>query len=74
MVRIKVFISSVQSEFAEERQLLFDYLTSDALLGRFFDPFIFENLPAINHSAFTVFTNVVEQCDISRTFWEKLWL
>ena len=64
MVRIKVFISSVQSEFAEERQLLFDYLTTDALLGRFFDPFIFENLPAINHSAFAVFTNEVEHCDI----------
>ena len=32
MQRKKVLISSVQSEFAAERQLLFDYLTSDALL------------------------------------------
>ena len=64
MKRIKVFISSVQSEFAEERRLLFDYLTTDALLGRFFDPFIFENLPAINHSVSTVFINEVENCDI----------
>ena len=34
MQRKKVFISSVQSEFAAERQMLFDYLTTDALLAR----------------------------------------
>jgi ATP-dependent DNA helicase RecG len=64
MKRIKVFISSVQSEFAEERQQLFDYLTTDALLGRFFDPFIFENLPAVNHSVSTVFLREVENCHV----------
>jgi hypothetical protein len=35
MQKKRVFISSVQSEFAEERQMLFDYLTTDALLGKF---------------------------------------
>jgi len=35
MQRKRVFISSVQSEFETERQMLFDYLTSDALLGKF---------------------------------------
>lgn len=64
MKRIKVFISSVQSEFAAERQLLFEYLTRDALLGKFFEPFIFENLPAINQSASAVYISEVEQCDI----------
>ena len=64
MKRIKIFISSVQSEFAEERQILFDYLATDALLGTFFEPFIFENLPAINQSASTVYRREVEQCDI----------
>ena len=64
MQKIKVFISSVQSEFAEERQVLFDYLTQDALLGKFFEPFIFEKLPAINYSASSVFIKEVEQCDI----------
>ena len=42
MQRKKIFISSVQSEFAAERQILFDYLTSDALLGKFFEAFIFK--------------------------------
>ena len=48
---IRVFISSVQAEFADERRLLCDYIRQDALLGRFFSPFIFEELPAINLSA-----------------------
>jgi len=39
MNRIRVFISSVQTEFAAERQMVFDYLQSDPLLGRFFEPF-----------------------------------
>ena len=34
MQRKKVFISSVQSEFAKERQMLFEYLTTDALLSK----------------------------------------
>ena len=64
MIRKKVFISSVQSEFIYERQMLFDYLTSDALLGIYFDPFIFENVPALNTSPASVFLNEVENCDI----------
>ena len=64
MKRKKVFISSVQTEFAFERQILFEYLTSDALLGMFFDPFIFENIPALNASPSTVFLNEVEKSDI----------
>lgn len=43
---IRLFISSVQAEFASERKRLYDYLCQDALLGRFFEPFLFENLPA----------------------------
>jgi len=54
MQKKRVFISSVQSEFANERQMLFDYLTSDALLGKFFEPFIFENAPVSNYSPATV--------------------
>lgn len=46
MTKQKVFISSVQTEFAQERQNLFAYLHSDPLLGLFFEPFLFENLPA----------------------------
>ena len=64
MKKIRVFISNVQSEFAEERRILCDYMTSDALLGRFFEPFIFENVPAVNYSATSVYSNEVEHCDI----------
>ena len=49
----------MQSEFAEERQMLFDYLTTDALLGKFFEPFVFENIPALNAAPATVFLQEV---------------
>ena len=62
MQQKKVFISSVQSEFAEERQLLFEYLTTDALLGKFFEPFIFENIPALSVTPTAVFIEEVENC------------
>ena len=64
MQREKVFISSVQSEFATERQLLFEYLTSDALLGKFFEPFIFERTEAKDQSAQAVYLDQVRMCDI----------
>ena len=48
---IKVFISSVQREFAKERRQLCDYIRTDALLGKFFVPFIFEDMPASEVSA-----------------------
>ena len=51
MADIKVFISSVQKEFAHERRLLCDYIRTDGLLGRFFVPFIFEDMPASEVSA-----------------------
>lgn len=42
MPKTKLFISSVQKEFTEERQALYDYILADPLLGRFFEPFLFE--------------------------------
>jgi hypothetical protein len=63
-MRYKIFISSVQSEFAEERRLLADYLRTDALFGKFFDVFIFEETPAKSHSASAVYLEQVEQSDI----------
>ncbi|MCL2283582.1 MAG: DUF4062 domain-containing protein [Fibromonadales bacterium] len=64
MQRKRVFISSVKAEFATERQLLFDYLASDVLLSKFFEPFIFENIPALNAKPSQVFLKEVENCDI----------
>lgn len=62
--KIGVFISSVQLEFAKERKLLAAYIRSDALLGIFFEPFIFEQLPAINHNATSVYLKEVERSEI----------
>ena len=55
MHQIRVFISSVQHEFAEERTALYDYLHEDPVLGRFFLPFIFEKSPATDDSAKKVY-------------------
>ena len=64
MQKKKIFISSVQSEFAEERALLFDYIWTDALLGQMFEPFIFEKTAAQSVSAQNVYLEQVEKCDI----------
>ena len=64
MKKLRVFISSVQSEFSEERQMLFDYLTSDALFGLFFEPFVFEHVPANNSPVSTFYLTEVERCDL----------
>lgn len=64
MKKIKIFISSVQSEFVTERQMLYDYLTTDALLGKFFEPFVFEKLPATGQNSNQVYLNEVKMCDI----------
>ena len=61
---LRLFISSVQSEFAEERRALRGYLRGDPLLGRFFDAFFFEDVPASNRRADTVFLDEVSRCDI----------
>lgn len=64
MKRIRIFISSVQREFAEERALLCYYIRTDALLGKFFEPFIFEEIPANECPAAHVYLKEVELCDI----------
>lgn len=51
MKPIRIFISSVQREFAIERAALRDYLRGDVLMRRFFEPFLFEDVPAANRRA-----------------------
>ena len=48
---MRIFISSVQKEFARERAALRDYLRGDALLRRFFEAFLFEEVPAAARQA-----------------------
>jgi ATP-dependent DNA helicase RecG len=64
MVKKKIFISSVQREFEAERKALYEYIYADPLLGRFFEPFIFEALPAIDRRVDKVYLNEVKNCAI----------
>ena len=64
MSQIRIFISSVQKEFARERKALRDFLRGDPLLRRFFDVFLFEDVPAIDRRADEVYLYEVERCDI----------
>ena len=63
-MKYRIFISSVQSEFAKERKALAKYIREDALLGDFFEVFLFEEAPARNRSAQAVYLDEVEKCDV----------
>lgn len=63
--RKRIFISSVQKEFAQVRRDLKAFLMGDAVLRRFVsDVFLFEELPARDQRADTVYLEEVERCDI----------
>ncbi|HBT89337.1 Fic family protein [Desulfobacter sp.] len=61
---LRLFISSVQKELAEERAALRDYLQGDALLRRFFEVFLFEDVPAADRRADACYLDEVQRCDI----------
>ena len=64
MTPIRVFISSVQREFARERGQLRDYLRDDPLMRRFFEGFLFEDVPASDRRPDVVYLEEVDRCDI----------
>ena len=64
MNRIRIFISNVQREFAQERESLRDYLRGDPLMRRFFDVFLFEDVPALDRRPDALYLDEVEQSDI----------
>ena len=61
---MKIFISSVQKEFATERKALAEYLSGDPLLRRFFECFLFEDQPAADQRADQCYLDEVDRCDI----------
>ncbi|MDE2770288.1 MAG: DUF4062 domain-containing protein [Bacteroidota bacterium] len=61
---IRIFISSVQSEFAKERELLRNYLRDDTMMRRFFDVFLFEDTPALDRRPDQLYLDEVERADI----------
>jgi len=64
MGRSLLFVSSVQKEFAGERAAIRDFVRGDALLQRYFDVFLFEDLPAADRRADTVYLDEVDGCGV----------
>ena len=68
---MKIFISSVQKEFAMERKALTGYLSGDPMLHRFFEYFLFEDQPAVNQRPDQCYLDEVDRCDIYLgIFWQ----
>ncbi len=60
----RLFISSVQKELQTERFAVRDFLHADALLRRFFDVFLFEDLPASDRRVDRAYLDEVGRCSI----------
>ena len=64
MSKYKVFISSVQSEFSQERQLVFDFIRNDELMGQYFEPFIFEQIAAQDVNPYQLYVDEASSCQV----------
>jgi ATP-dependent DNA helicase RecG len=65
MKPLRIFVSSVQKEFAQIRRDLKAFLLGDAVLRRFVsEVFLFEEMPAKDRRADQVYLEEVERCDI----------
>jgi len=60
----RIFVSSVQGELAAERRAVRDFVHGDALLRRFFEVFLFEDLPAADRRADATYLAEVDRCDL----------
>ncbi|MFO7871259.1 MAG: ATP-binding protein [Kiritimatiellia bacterium] len=62
---IRVFVSSVQKELAEERRAVKDFILGDPLFRRFIsDVFLFEDIPASDRQPDNIYLTEVEKRDI----------
>ena len=64
MSPLRIFISSVQGEFVEERAALRAYVHADVLMRRFFEVFLFEDAPASDRRLDQLYLDEVERSDI----------
>lgn len=64
MSTLRIFISSVQSEFAQERAILRDYILNHAYVQDFFDVCFFEDVPAVDQRPDELYLDEVERSDI----------
>lgn len=63
--KYKIFVSSVQKEFAGERRAVKDFITKDPLLSRFIsNVFLFEDIPATDRKPDDIYLTEVGQSDI----------
>ncbi len=67
MTPARIFVSSVQKEFAQERRAIRAFVEGDALLRRFFDVFLFEDLPASDRRADE---SIWRRCSAARCTWD----
>jgi len=59
-----IFVSSVQKELVLERRAVKDFVQADPLLSRFFEVFLFEDLPAADLRADAVYLSEVDRCTL----------
>jgi len=64
MKKLKIFISSVQKEFKAERLALRDFITADPLCRRYFEVFLFEDMPVHDRNPDAVYTEEVKNSDM----------
>ena len=64
VTRLRIFISSVQKELAEERKAIKTFIEGDPLLHRFFTVFLFEDISASDRRADSVYLAEVEKCAV----------
>ena len=64
MTTIGIFVSSVQKELNEERIAVRDYITTDPLLRIYFEPFLFESIPAVDREPEELYLSEVDGCSI----------
>ena len=63
--KLRIFLSSVQSEFLQVRKDLKDFLLGDAVLHRFISKvFLFEDMPAADRRADDLYLDEAQHCDI----------
>jgi ATP-dependent DNA helicase RecG len=66
-----IFISSVQSEFETERQAIKTFLLTNRLIAKFFDVFLFEDLPSKDKKPNELYMEKVEECSILLALYGK---
>jgi ATP-dependent DNA helicase RecG len=59
-----IFVSSVQKELQAERRALKEFVHHDPLLSRFFEVFLFEDVPASGQRADQVYLAEAEACEV----------